>query len=167
MAITIISGTDRVGSNTLKIAKIYQQILAAKGITAELLSLEEHDISQKNGSFLALQEQFLFGAEKYIIVMPEYNGSYPGILKWLIDRSDIKKAWWFKKVLLAGVATGRAGNLRGMEHLTGALMHMKMWVHPNRLPISIVDKILDTEGQLTDPGTQKAIEVQVDEFLEM
>ncbi len=167
MTMTIISGTDRPGSNTLKIAKIYQQVLAEKGITAQLLSLEEHDISLKNGSFATMQEQFLVPAEKYVIVMPEYNGSFPGILKWLIDKSDIKRSWWNKKALLVGVSTGRAGNLRGMEHLTGSLLHMKMLVHPNRLPISVVDKILDADGQMTDAGALKAIETQVDEFVGM
>ncbi len=97
--------------------------------------------------------------------MPEYNGSYPGILKLLIDNSDIKNAWWNKKVLLVGVATGRAGNLRGMEHLTGSLMHIKMMVHHNRLPISLVDKLMDEAGNLTDAGTIKAIEQQLDEFI--
>ena len=97
--------------------------------------------------------------------MPEYNGSYPGILKLMIDNSDVKNVWWHKKVLLVGVSTGRAGNLRGMEHLTGSLLHMKMLVHPNRLPISIVDKLMDTEDRFSDENTIKAIQTQLAEFI--
>jgi chromate reductase, NAD(P)H dehydrogenase (quinone) len=165
MTYTIISGTNRQGNNTKKVAKAYQSILQQKGVDVQLLALDEVDITLKDGSFAQMQETFLLPAQKFIIVMPEYNGSYPGILKLMIDSSDIKNAWWNKKALLAGVSTGRAGNLRGMEHLTGALMHIKMIVHHNRLPISLVDKLLDEAGNLTDAGTIKAIEQQLDEFI--
>ena len=97
--------------------------------------------------------------------MPEYNGSYPGILKLMMDNTDIKKVWWYKKVLLTGVSTGRAGNLRGMEHLSGVLLHMRMQVHYNRLPISIVDKLMDEAGHFIDIPTLSAINIQLDEFL--
>lgn len=167
MNYTIISGTDRQGSNTKKVALAYQQVLQQKGIEAQLLSLEDENVFSKNGSFTALQEQYLFGTDKYILVMPEYNGSFPGVIKVLIDKSDIRKAWHNKKALLTGVSTGRAGNLRGMEHLTGSLLHMKMLVHPNRLPISMVDKLLNEAGQLTDEGTLKVIGLQLDEFIAM
>jgi chromate reductase, NAD(P)H dehydrogenase (quinone) len=165
MTYTIISGTNRQGSNTKKVAKAYQSILLQKGVEAQLLALDEVDAASKNGSFTQMQETFLLPANKFIIIMPEYNGSYPGILKLLIDNSDIKNAWWNKKALLVGVATGRAGNLRGMEHLTGSLMHIKMMVHHNRLPISLVDKLMDEAGNLTDEGTMKAIGQQLDEFI--
>ena len=97
--------------------------------------------------------------------MPEYNGSYPGILKLMIDNTDIRKAWWHKKVLLTGVSTGRAGNLRGMDHLTGSLLYLKMIVHPNRLPISVIDRLMDGNNHFSDAGTLKAIDVQLEEFL--
>ena len=41
------------------------------------------------------------------IVMPEYNGSFPGILKLLFDTTDIKRCWWHKKAALVGVASCR------------------------------------------------------------
>lgn len=83
----------------------------------------------------------------------------------MIDNTDVPKMWWHKKVLLTGVSTGRAGNLRGMGHLTGALLHMKMLVHPNRMPISVVDKLMDTNNRFTDPCTLTAINTQINEFL--
>ncbi len=165
MNYTIISGTDRPESNTKKAAKEYQRILKEKGVVAKLLSLEEVDITLKDGSFKQTESEFLVPAEKFVILMPEYNGSYPGVLKLLIDKSDIRGSWWHKKVLLTGISTGRAGNLRGMEHLTGSLLYLKMLVHPNRLPISVVDKLMDTEGKFTDHGTLQAINLQLDEFI--
>lgn len=165
MNYTIISGTDRPGSNTKKAAKEYQRLLKEKGVTAKLLALDEVDITLKDGSFKQTESAYLDTAEKFIILMPEYNGSYPGVLKLMIDKSDIRRSWWHKKVLLTGISTGRAGNLRGMEHLTGSLLYLKMLVHPNRLPISVVDKLMDAEGKFTDQSTLQAINLQLDEFI--
>lgn len=165
MLYTIISGTDRPGSNTKKVANNYLRLLQEKGVDVQLLSLDNEAVFAKDGQFTELTQTYLFPTDKYIIIMPEYNGSFPGVLKLLIDKSDVKAAWWHKKALLTGVATGRAGNLRGMEHLTGSLLHMKILVHPNRLPISMVDKILDADGNITDAGTLSAIGQQLDEFI--
>jgi NAD(P)H-dependent FMN reductase len=82
----------------------------------------------------------------------------------MIDNSDIRKVWNYKKALLTGVATGRAGNLRGMDHLADTLHYMKMNVFYNKLPISVVDKVMDKEGHLNEE-TQKAISNQLDEFI--
>ena len=162
--ITIISGTNR-DNNTKKVALEYQRFLREKNIETCLLSLDEQDVFTRMEAFIEMENKFLVPAEKFIIIMPEYNGSYPGILKLMIDNTDIRKVWWHKKVLLTGVSTGRAGNLRGMDHLTGSLLHMKMLVHPNRLPISVVDKLMDAAGHFSDPGTLKAIEAQLEEFI--
>jgi hypothetical protein len=38
-------------------------------------------------------------------------------------------------------------------------------VHHNKLPISMVDKMMDKEGNITDESTLKAMNDQIDEFL--
>ena len=97
--------------------------------------------------------------------MPEYNGSFPGVLKAMIDISDIRNCWWNKKALLTGISSGRAGNLRGMDHITGVLNYVKIIVHPNKLPISVIDTVMNGEGIITNPGTLQAIDQQLDEFI--
>lgn len=164
--ITIISGSSRQENNTKKVALEYQRILQEKNIDSNLLALDETDMFERNSAFIKTEKEILIPAEQFIIIVPEYNGSYPGILKLMIDNSDVAKAWWYKKILLTGISTGRAGNLRGMEHLTGSLLHMKMLVHYNRLPISVVNKLMDANGRFTDLATLKAINNQIDEFLE-
>lgn len=162
---TIISGTNRIKSNTLRVAQQYQSILASKGITANLLSLVDLDVSERNKSIVALEESLLIPSEKFIFIAPEYNGSIPGVLKSLIDNSDTERDWWGKKALITGVSSGRAGNLRGMDHLVGVLQYVKMIVHPNKLPISVINKLLDSQGFISDAATLWAINSQVDEFI--
>jgi NAD(P)H-dependent FMN reductase len=164
--ITIISGSNRQDNNTRKVAEEYLRILNdEKQQPAVVYALDKINCTVRDAFFIDAENELLIPAQKIIIVMPEYNGSYPGILKLMIDNSDIEKSWAHKKVLLVGVSTGRAGNLRGMEHLTGVLLHMKMLVHPNRLPISVVNKLMNENGRFIDTSTLNSIHLQLDEFL--
>jgi chromate reductase len=163
---TIISGTNRNDSNSIRVAQYYQQLLKKKGAESKLLSLHGLNVLERNPEFTKIESEELMPAQKFIFVSPEYNGSFPGVLKAMFDISDIKKTWWGKKALLTGVSTGRAGNLRGMEDLTGILHFMKVVVHPNKLPISMVDKLMDENGNLNDAATLAAIKTQLNEFIE-
>ncbi len=161
----IISGTNRVGSTTLKVAKEYQRLLAEKSIESKLLSLEGVNLLTRDAEFMKIENELIIPTNNYIIISPEYNGSFPGALKLLFDTGKSHSLWWHKKAMLAGVSTGRAGNLRGMDHLSGVLNHVKVTVLPNQLPISMVDKLMDADGHFTDAGTLKAINQQLDEFI--
>ena len=161
----IISGTNRAGSNTLKVAKEYQRLLKEKEVDSVLLSLEGLNLLKRDADFEKIENELLIPFQDYIFVSPEYNGSFPGALKLLFDTGKTHALWWHKKALLTGVSTGRAGNLRGMDHLSDVLNHVKVMVHHNKLPISSVDKLMDAEGHFTDASTLKAINTQLDEFI--
>jgi chromate reductase len=161
----VISGTNRPDSNTIKVAKHYKYLLDQNNIPSKLLSLEGLNVLERNPGFKKIENELLISAQKFIFILPEYNGSFPGVLKAMFDISDVKKVWSGKKALLTGVSTGRAGNLRGMEHLTGILHFMRVVVHPNKLPISIVDKLFDESNMIGDKATLTAIEIQLEEFL--
>ncbi len=162
---TIISGTNRGGSHTEKVAKEYQRILKNKNIEANIFTLKGLDVLVRTEEIKRAEAEILIPAQKFIFIIPEYNGSYPGVLKALIDNSDIKKVWNYKKALLTGVATGRAGNLRGMDHLSDTLHYMKMNVFYNKLPISVIDKVMDQNGHL-NKETLAAIHYQLEEFID-
>ncbi len=166
MKYTIISGTNRSGSNTLKVARQYQELLRNKGVNADVVSLEGVDLNQKTWAWEQVEKEVLVPTDKFIFILPEYNGSFPGALKTVIDMSDHRKVWPGKKALLTGVSTGRAGNLRGMDHLTGSLNYLHVNVHPNKLPLSTVDKLLNGVGEITDEGTLKAIDQQLEQFIQ-
>lgn len=163
--ITIISGTNRKNSNTLKIAGEYQHILVEKGIEAGIFSLENVDLLNYNAEFEKIENEILIPTTHFIIVSPEYNGSFPGVLKLLFDSSRSHEMWYHKKALLTGVATGRAGNLRGMDHLADVLNYLMITVHPNKLPISVVDSVVGSDGKIIDKNTLHDINQQLDEFI--
>lgn len=160
----IISGTNRPESYTLRIAELYQSVLKKKNIDAPVLSLIGLDLMVRSPLVVQMEKKWLLPAEKYIFISPEYNGSIPGVLKCLVDVSDVQKVWKGKKALLTGVSTGRAGNLRGMDHLTGIMHYVGTVVHPNKLPISIVDTLFNEE-EMAHQETLRVINQQLDEFI--
>ena len=162
---TIISGTNRTGSTTLKVAKEYQHFLKQKGIDAKLLSLENINLLSRDAAFHKIENEIIRPTTHFLFITPEYNGSFPGILKLLFDNSSSHSIWWHKKALLTGISTGRAGNLRGMEHLAGVLNYLKITVYPNLLPISIVNRLMDENGKFTDNSSIDVINKQLDEFI--
>lgn len=164
--ITIISGTNRPDSKTIQVAQQYYSYLQAAGHKVQLMSLTELDSLSRNERFEKIEAEKLIPADKFIFVLPEYNGSYPGVLKLLFDISDIKKAWYFKKAMLTGVADGRAGNLRGLDHLTNVLNYLKVNVFYFKIPISRINNELSESGEWKNADTFKNIKEQVDAFLE-
>jgi NAD(P)H-dependent FMN reductase len=111
-----------------------------------------------------LIDRWISPSSRFIFVVPEYNGSFPGILKVFLD-SVHPNEWNDKFACLVGVSTGRAGNLRGMEHLAGILNYLKMHVYHNKLPVSSVDKLLDAKGQFNHPEQIRVCSQHVEGFL--
>jgi chromate reductase len=163
--ITIISGTNRTDSRTIQVANYYLKAVQQHQVDVHLISLEDMDVLNRNETILQLETDYLIPSDKFIFIMPEYNGSFPGVLKTLLDNTDIRKCWWYKKAMLVGVAAGRGGNLRGIEHMTNILHYLKMNVHYNKLPLSRINEEMDEQGNFTNKATLTAIEEQVKDFV--
>ncbi|TXH56565.1 MAG: NADPH-dependent oxidoreductase [Bacteroidia bacterium] len=163
--ITVISGTNRKNSMTLKVAQYYYKELQKKEVNTHLISLEELPVWHRSEELLKVEQELLIPTEKFLFIMPEYNGSFPGILKLLIDNTDIRQCWWYKKAAMVGVADGRGGNLRGIEHMTNILHYLRMNVLYNKIPLSRINEEIDKDGNLLIPATANAIAHQINEFL--
>ena len=163
--ITIISGTNRKDSMTLKVAQVYQNLIAAQYDNVQLISLEGKNVWERSEDMKEMEQNYLIPSEKFVFIMPEYNGSFPGILKTMLDNSDIKKCWWYKKAMMVGVADGRAGNLRGMEHMTNILHYLKMHVFYDKIPLSRINEEVNDKGEMLKPATAQVIQQQIEAFL--
>ena len=177
--ITIISGTNRKNSGCLTFAMKYREIL--QRMTEQpvrVLALEEiphdwchPDMYNKGGqsaSLVRIQDEYMLPADKFVFLLPEYNGSFHGAVKLFIDACSVRKyeaTFKGKKAALIGIATGRAGNLRGMDHLAGVLNHVGTIVMPNKLPISRIEDLVDSEGKITDKPTIAVLELHAVELL--
>lgn len=168
----IISGTNRLGSNSLKVANYYKEELHSKGEEWEIFSLEDlpHDIlytdlyGKRSDAFANIQAK-VSAAKKFIFIIPEYNGSYPGALKLFVDACAYPASFYHKKAALVGVSTGKYGNIRGVDHFTGVCNYVRMHVLPLKIHIPHIKDELNSYGIFVDPITQKFINEQIEEIV--
>jgi chromate reductase len=170
--LTIISGTNRPGSNTLKVAKYYQDTLAKKGQDAgilNLMDLPENFISsdlygKRSPEFAGILER-IAATEKFIFIIPEYNGSFPGVLKTFIDACEFPASFYDKKACLVGISSGKYGNIRGIDHFGGVCSYLHLHVLPLRIHIPAIKTELDENGAFYKEDTLKFTNEQLDKLI--
>lgn len=171
--LTVISGTNRPDSRTLILAEAFAAAVREAGEEVQLLDLATLDFDHFSAAMYSaqtitpalklVQEKYILRVEKLAFFIPEYNGSFPGFVKLFIDGisvNEYKRNFTGKRISLTGVASGRAGNARGMDHLAACLNYLGGWVLPNQLPVSGVEGLLDADGKLADSGTLDALKTQ-------
>lgn len=169
--ISIFSTSNRDENRSLVFAQLCANLLEDQGVDTQIYDFKTlmEDVPMKsmyeyeNSPLNTIVEKYLTSVDKLIFVIPEYNGSFPGILKLFID-SVHPSHFKFKKAALIGISSGRAGNIRGMDHLTGILNYLKVDVYHHKLPISSIAKLI-SNGKITDELTIHRIEDLIKEFL--
>lgn len=170
--VTVISGTNRPENITRIFAEAYANVLRSKGEEVRFLSLEDlpakfavsNVFDFEHNGLQEVVETFIKPAHKIVIVVPEYNGSFPGIMKLFIDGMH-PRFFKHKKVLLAGVSSGRAGNLRGLDHLTAIFHYMHAEVFSVKNAIAHVESLLNENLEINNEKTLNFIEGHVEKFL--
>ncbi|CAN5309556.1 hypothetical protein BH09BAC6_BH09BAC6_30790 [soil metagenome] len=170
--VTIISATNRPGSSTLKVAQYYQKRMAEMGQQAGLLSLTQlpdnfikSDLyGERSAEFRPIQE-IITGTEKFIFIIPEYNGSFPGVLKTFIDGCNFPESFYEKKAALVGLSSGKYGNIRGIDHFTGVCHYMHLNVLPLKIHIAAIHQELDNNLSLFKADTVKFTDEQMRKFI--
>lgn len=177
--ITVVSGTNRKGSRCKVFAQQYFEFLrgalgeeevkflALEDIPQSWLSADMYAEAGQDPELTAIQDEYILPARGFVFISPEYNGSFPGVLKLFIDACSIRKyAQNFKgkKAALVGVASGRAGNLRGMSHLAGVLHYLGTTTMPDQLPISQISNLLNDENQIVDEATLEVMQAHAKAF---
>jgi NAD(P)H-dependent FMN reductase len=143
-----------------------QQVESHTLLLADLpLSLyAEGSYGEPSESFAQAVHNPLRTASHVVMVVPEYNGGFPGILKLFIDMLHPRE-WKGKKVALVGVATGRGGNLRGLDHLTGVLHYLGAEVLGKKVYLSQLDQHSAADGTITAEPYLKDLQGQAEALL--
>ena len=170
--ITIISSTNRPGSSTLKVAKYYQTRLREKGVEAGLLSLSqlppnllETDLYGKRSAEFEPIQDMVTRTDKFIFIIPEYNGSFPGVLKVFVDACSFPESFYEKKAALVGVSSGKYGNIRGIDHFTGVCHYLNLHVMPMKLHIANIRSEFEANHNLFKEDTVRFTDEQMDKFI--
>lgn len=173
MKICIVSGTNREGSNTLRLTKaIAQRYATIEGVEIDLVDLRDLPKGLLDPSSYATRpdgwaplEAKVLGADGLHVVVPEYNGSMPGALKLFIDHLPFPAAFERRPVCFTGLASGMWGGLRPVEHLQGVFGYRNALQYPERVFIPKVGGALDASGWPTPELTAELLQAQVEGFL--
>lgn len=161
----VISGTNRPGSRTLQVSRLAARELEAAGAEARLLDLLElpeelfrpEAYATKPAAFADWQAAIL-EAEGIVAVTPEYNGSFPGALKYFIDMLEFPKSLVGKPSCFVGLAAGEWGGLRAVEQLQMVFNYRKAHLYGERVFLAAVHEALDAEGRLVDAAMRRRFE---------
>lgn len=175
MKITVVCSTNRDGALSRLLAKqclsCYEQIA---GVEVDLLDMNElgnefldgKAYKEPSEAVSTLVQRFL-DCDGACFIIPEYNGSYPGILKLFIDMLPYPEGFDNRPCAFIGLAAGQFKGLRAVEHFQQVAGYRNAYQYPRRLFIGDSYKQFDFEsGTLKDEELAGRLQQQADGFVD-
>ncbi|MEM7582835.1 MAG: NADPH-dependent FMN reductase [Acidobacteriota bacterium] len=92
-----------------------------------------------------------------LLATPEYHGSFSSVMKQVIENLGFPSVLATKPVALLGVAAGRIGAIKSLEHLRSVCSHVGALVLPGPVSIAGVQQMFDEDGNCLDAAVEKQI----------
>ncbi len=170
--ITIISGTNRPGSNTRKVTARVEAAYQSLGVPFQVLDLAHlppeiflpSAYGEKPAAFATFTDAIL-AADGLVVVTPEYNGGIPGVLKYFIDMLPFPESFEQRPVCFVGLAAGLWGALRPVEQLQAIFGYRNAYLYPERVFMPGIGKLLDEHDHFTSPDIEKRLNAQASGFV--
>ncbi len=167
--IPVLEGTTRPGRKSIHAAKLITEIGNKRdGIEAELVDPLDYNFPYDGNNKEVKDPRYgelTKKADAFFIVTPEYNHSYPGTLKRMLD-SELKN-YIHKPVAFAGVSGGMWGGIRAIEALAATVREMGMVAIFQDVQFPKVGKIFNEEGELQDENYIERVNKVYDELIWM
>jgi NAD(P)H-dependent FMN reductase len=153
--IPVILGTARQGSQSEKVANfVLAELAKFAGVETVLVDVRELNLpladageAIKDANFSALCER----ADGFVIVAPEYNHGYPGLLKHALDTN--LKEYIHKACGIVGVSAGPFGGVRAIQNLLPVVRELGLVNIFWDGNFSYVQDIFNHEGNINDAPT--------------
>ncbi len=117
------------------------------------------------GEDAARLEKAVASADAVVIASPEYHGSYSAFTKLVIENLGYPSALQGKPVALLGVAGGRIGAIKCLEHLRGTCAHTGAIVLPGSVSIASAKSVFDADGVCMDAHAKKSLQEMAEGLL--
>lgn len=161
--IPVILGTTRQGRLSAHVAKLVTEELSKRsGVETDLIDIgalplrtDDSGEATKDNAFASKMER----ADGLVIVAPEYNHGYCGLLKHVLD--SCLKEYIHKAVGIVGVSAGPFGGTRVIENLLPVMRELGLVTIFWDVNFSSVQKIFDASGKLLDESYLR----RIDKFL--
>ena len=172
--VAVLVGSLREGSLNRMLAQQLEKLAEGK-LTFNFVPLHDlpfynEDLWQDAPAPVTRMKQQIDAADGVLIVSPEYNRGYPGLLGTAFDwgsRPVGKSSWIGKPVAITGVTKGAVGTAAGQQHLRLAAVNLGMV--PMHLPESYVtwnDERFGPDGTIVNDMTRKLLQAFIDSFAE-
>jgi NAD(P)H-dependent FMN reductase len=162
--IPVILGTVRKGRASENVAKfVFEQVKQREGVETELIDIRELNFPGDDAGEQIKDPRFsatCARADGLVLVTPEYNRGYPGMLKHVLD-SNLKE-YIHKAVGVCGVSAGGFGGTRVIEILLPVLRELGLVTIFWDGNFSGAQKLFDSDGKIIDEATHVK---RIDKFL--
>ncbi len=167
--ISLILGTAREGRQSVKVFNYIEKFLS-KRTDIELFKVDIKDFdlnktiapwteSEKSQKFKEIAKK----SDAFILVIPEYNHSFPGEAKLLLDQA--MKEYMNKPIILAGVSAGGFGGARAVESMLPVLSELGLRYIAYPLYFSNVEESFKLKEEELDDKYQDKINESLGELI--
>jgi chromate reductase, NAD(P)H dehydrogenase (quinone) len=184
MKLLVFAGSTRSGSHNRKLAREVATMARSAGADVTHLELGDFDVPMYNADLEAKGtpadvmklKQLFHEHPAWIVCTPEYNASYPALLKNTLDWisspvkgdplwSDDFRSTRGKVVGVLSASPGALGGLRSQSHLVPLLFNLHCWVAPQTFALGRAGDAFDATGQLSDDGARRRVRAVIDQVL--
>jgi NAD(P)H-dependent FMN reductase len=184
MKLLVFAGSTRQHSWNRKLARVVAGLASASGAEVTHLELGDFDVPMYNADLEASGmpadvmrlKQITYEHPAWIICTPEYNASYPPLLKNTLDwitRPVKSDPLWDdefrssrgKVVGVLSASPGALGGMRSQSHLVPLLLNLKCWVAPANYALGRAADAFDDQGQLVADAAKKRVQAVIDQVL--
>lgn len=184
MKLLVFAGSTRLNSWNRKLAHVTAAMARASGAEVTHIELAHFDVPMYNADLEAQGtpadvmklKQVFHDHPAWIICTPEYNASYPALLKntldWLSSPVKGDPVWnddfRFSRGKVVGVLSaspGALGGLRSQSHLVPLLLNLHCWVAPTNYALGRAADAFDAQGGLVADAAKKKVQAVIDEVL--
>jgi chromate reductase, NAD(P)H dehydrogenase (quinone) len=172
MRIEIISGSPRGNSITNRVALHLKKCIDERtDHDVNIIDVRENELPLLQTVFTSVEStpepykevaERMLNANAFILLTPEYNGSYSAALKNLLDHFPKQH---HKVFAIATATTGMLGGVRAALQLQELVYALFGIGSPYMLVTPQVDKKFDEEGNLIDQNFKKSIDIFINEFI--
>jgi NAD(P)H-dependent FMN reductase len=167
--IPIILGTPRRGRQSENVARfVFEQTSKRVDVETELIDvctlpmkLDDAGEQMKDPKFSATIDR----CDGLIIVTPEYNHGYPGLLKHALDMN--LEEYIHKAVGICGVSAGSFGGVRAIEALLPVMRELGLVTIFWDVNFGNVAKLFDDQGNLLDQSYVRRLDKFLNELIWM
>lgn len=167
----LLLGTNRKERASEAVARwVFEKMREREDVEAVFFDVRDFDLPRDHygteiGAMFPEWRDAIIEADGLVIVTPEYNHGYPGILKSVLDL--LLREYIHKAVAFVGVSAGVWGGTRVIEACVPMVRELGLAVTFSDLNFPQAQNKFDAEGNLLDKNYEKRAEDFLDELVWM